>query len=176
MTGTHTSPWMRRAAAAVLAVTAVAGGAACGDDGTNAAAAKKIEALGAEVMPAEMYGLRVTTEDTAVVKNTEDPFVEAVGLYGLRDGELLQATLQVSRFTPKADLKSGRFRNQIVQQIGSSEPKPFRMGENTVYLTTGLRQSIAVWFRGRTMMVLSSRQDYDEPRALLRAALEQVKP
>lgn len=164
----------RRVVAALVAAAALAGGA-CGT-GAGDAAAAKIKPLGTDIVPAEINGLTVTAEDTGVIKNTEDPFVGAVGLYGLRDGDLLQATLQVSRFTEKADVKNSRFRTQVVQQIGSTEPKPYRMGEKTVFLTTGLRQSVAVWFEGRYFMVLSSRQDYDEPRSLLRATLEQVKP
>ena len=47
-----------------------------------------------------------------------------------------------------------------------------RLGASTVYLTTGTKQSIAVWFKGRYLFVLATRADYDEPRTLLRKALE----
>ena len=169
------SPRLSRAVASILVLVLALGVGACGT-GTGNAAAKKIKPLGADIVPAEMVGLRVTPEDTKVVNSTDDPFVEAVGLYGLRKGDLLQATLQVSRFTAEANVKSSRFRTQVVQQIGSSEPKTYRMGEQTVYLTTGLRQSVAVWFKGRHLFVLSSRQDFNQPRTLLRAAIEQVNP
>ena len=46
------------------------------------------------------------------------------------------------------------------------------MGSN---LTTGTKQQISIWFRDRYMFVLSVRDDYLQPRALLRAALE-IKP
>ena len=39
-------------------------------------------------------------------------------------------------------------------------------------ITTGTKQSIAMWFKGRYLFVLSTRADYDEPRTLLRKALE----
>ena len=45
----------------------------------------------------------------------------------------------------------------------------------TVYLTTGTKQSIGVWFKDRYLFVLATRADYDEPRTLLRKALE-IKP
>ncbi|MGH9040257.1 MAG: hypothetical protein ACRDZ3_08500, partial [Acidimicrobiia bacterium] len=63
----------------------------------------------------------------------------------------------------------------VVNQIGSARPRTFRLGKRTVYLTTGTKQSIAVWFKGPHMFVLASRSDYDQPRSLLRAVLE-IKP
>ena len=47
-----------------------------------------------------------------------------------------------------------------------------RVGDRAVYLTTGRRQSVAVWWDDSYLFVLSSREDYETPRALLRAALE----
>ena len=54
----------------------------------------------------------------------------------------------------------------------SSAPRTERLGTDTVYLTTGTKQSIAVWFKDRYLFVLATRADYDEPRTLLRKALE----
>jgi hypothetical protein len=98
--------------------------------------------------------------------------VDSVGLYSFREGDLLQATLQVSRFNSKADVRSAKFRQTLLSQIGGSLPKRVTMGEDTVYLTSGTKQIIAVWFRGRNLLVLAVREDYAQPRALLRAALE----
>ena len=60
----------------------------------------------------------------------------------------------------------------MVQQIGSTVPRIFRMGDRTVYVTTGRRQSIAVWFEERHLFILATREEYDQPRTLLREALE----
>ncbi|HEY3241567.1 MAG TPA: hypothetical protein VGL92_18545, partial [Acidimicrobiia bacterium] len=104
-----------------------------------------------------------------------------LGLWSLRTassesgGDLVQATLQVSRFAEGARSQESDFRQSVVNQIGSARPRTFRLGKRTVYLTTGTKQSIAVWFQGRYLFVLASRSDYDEPRTLLRAALE-IKP
>jgi hypothetical protein len=46
------------------------------------------------------------------------------------------------------------------------------MGDHQVYLTTGRRQSVAVWWKGRHLFILSSREEFETPRSLLRAALE----
>jgi hypothetical protein len=60
----------------------------------------------------------------------------------------------------------------VVNQIGATAPRPVRLGHDTVYLTTGTRQSVAVWFKGRYLFVLATRADYEQPRTLLRRALE----
>jgi hypothetical protein len=123
-------------------------------------------------VPDNLLDLAVQKEDVSVVENTKRPFVEAVGLYSLRRDDLLQATLQISRFTEEADATSTKFRQSVVTQIGSTTPRLFRVGDRTVYLTTGRRQSVAVWWEDRYLFVLSSRDDYETPRGLLRAALD----
>ena len=137
--------------------------------------AKEVKQLDASAEPGELLGLKVATEDIGGAKHVKDPFVESVGLYSLRQGDQLQGTLQVSTFTKGADSETARFRKAVVQQVGSTVPQQYKMGGHTVYLTAGKRQSIAVWFQGRTFYVLSMREEFEQPRALLRAALE-IKP
>ena len=60
----------------------------------------------------------------------------------------------------------------IVSHIGSTTPRRYRLGKDSVYMTTGARQNLAVWFRGRFLVILTVRQDYKDARALLRNALE----
>lgn len=161
---------LARALISVLAVLAVA---SCGvDDGVEAAEADEIELLGADAVPSEILGLPVSEEDASSVRNQKRPFVEAVGLYSLRDGEDLQATLQLARFTDAAKTRSASFRRAVVAQVGATVPHEVKVGEETVYITTGRRQQVAIWFDDRTMFILSMRDDYTTPRALTRAALE----
>ena len=160
--------------AAAVAGALVLGTAACGNE-PDAVGATEVTAFDASIVPTELLGLRVAVEEIGGAKNVKDPYVEGVGLYSLREGELLQGTLQVSRFAENADSESGRFRSAVVGQIGSTVPKRYRMGGRPVYLTAGKRQSIAVWFEGRYFFVLSMREEFGRPRALLREALE-IKP
>ncbi len=163
-----------RAAALVLALAGLAG---CGSDSSaEGTAGKKVEVLGVSSLGSELSGLAVQKEDVAPnVSRVDDAFIDGLGLYSLRSDELVQATLQVSRFNSEAHPEKKEFRQAVVNQIGATSPRPFRLGKRTVYLTTGTKQSIAVWFSGRHMFVLASRSDYDEPRTLLRKALE-LKP
>ena len=172
-----------RALLAVAAVVLLA--SACGPSDASEAkgtAGEAVESLELASLPAEIMGLAVQKEDVAgTVAKVDSTFIEGLGLYSLRTassgvgGDLVQATLQVSRFNDDADLSSPEFRQTVVNQIGSVRPREFRLGTRTVYLTTGTKQSIAVWFAGRYLFVLASRSDYEEPRTLLRRALE-LKP
>lgn len=157
--------------AALFVAVALVAGAGCGAEPAKVGATK-VKAFDGSIVPGELLGLRVVAEDIGGAEHVKNPFVEGVGLYSLRDGELLQGTLQVSRFTEDADSEKARFRKSVVQQIGSTVPKAYRMGDRIVYLTAGKRQTIAVWFQGRHFFVLSTREEFERPRALLREALE----
>ena len=160
----------------LLAVLVLAGLApACGGNGVSEASAAEVKPLREGIVPAELLGLKVSAEDISQAQAAKTSFVDGIGLYSLRAGETLQATLQVSRFTEEADVDSAAFKQQVVQQIGASTPVIFRMGKSTVWLTTGRRQNVAVWFTDRHLFVLATREEFDRPRALLRAALE-IKP
>lgn len=170
----------RRLGLALVALVVLLAGCGRSDAGVEPTAGKQVKDLELSGLPAELLGLKVQREDVSeTVARVDSAFVDALGLWSLRTvsdgGDLVQATLQVSRFSEGADPRSPRFRQTVVNQIGSSKPRAFRLGARTVYLTTGTKQSIAVWFSGRHLFVLASRSDYDQPRTLLRRALE-IKP
>lgn len=174
---------MKLRLASVAVALALAAGllAGCGrsDAAVDPVAGKKVRVLELSSLPAEILGLAVQKEDVAgSVAKVNSTFIDALGLWSLRTassedgGNLVQATLQVSRFSEGASYQKAAFRQSVVNQIGSARPRTFRLGKRTVYLTTGTKQSIAVWFKGDDLFVLASRADYDTPRTLLRRALE----
>ena len=165
----------------VILALAAAGLAGCGrsDAAVEPVEGEAVKVLELESLPGEVHGLAVRREDVAgSVARVSSTFIEALGLWSLRTpsaeegGDLVQATLQVSRFSDGARYDEADFRQSVVNQIGSARPRTFRLGKRTVYLTTGTRQSIAVWFKGAHLFVLASRADYDQPRSLLREVLE----
>ncbi|MGH8972891.1 MAG: hypothetical protein ACRD0C_06770 [Acidimicrobiia bacterium] len=167
---------MRRPASMLVALAlATAALAGCGrsDAAVDPVAGKKVKVLELPSLPAEILGLAVQKEDVAgSVAKVDSTFIDALGLWSLRSDDLVQATLQISRFSDGARFTESDFRQSVVNQIGSARPRTFRLGTRTVYLTTGTKQSIAVWFKGPHLFVLASRSDYDEPRTLLREVLE----
>jgi hypothetical protein len=137
---------------------------------------KAVKALELPNLPPDLLGLKLAKEDVSDdLAKVPKAFIDGLSLYSLRHDDLVMATLQVSRFNDGADVKAQKFRQTVVNQIGSSAPRTERLGADTVYLTTGTKQSIAVWFKDRYLFVLATRADYDEPRTLLRKALE-IKP
>jgi hypothetical protein len=162
----------RRALGAALVLFALAG-TACGGDRVEGTSGKQIKQLPADTVPAELLGLPLAQEDmSGTVAGVEDAVVVSVGLYSMRRDDLLQATLQVSRFRDNAPVEQSKFRSSLVNQIGGTRVQRFRMGDDVVYRTTGRKQTISMWFRDRHLFVLSARETYESPRALLREALE----
>ncbi|MEA3075489.1 MAG: hypothetical protein QOF60_397 [Actinomycetota bacterium] len=137
---------------------------------------KQIAQIESTAVPPEILGLTVQREDqTATIARAERSYMDSIGLFSLRSGELLQATLQLSKFNDNADYRDAGFRDSLLAQIGGSRPKAVRMGDQTVYLTSGTKQRIFVWFHDSYLLILSTREEYPTPRTLLRAALE-IRP
>jgi hypothetical protein len=166
-----------RVAWAVLVALAFAT-AGCGSAEVVASATgAQIDQLPADVLPATLAGLHVRHEDVRTeLKQVRRSYAQAAGLWSLRrDDDRVQATLEIVRFFDEPRYSSNAFRRTIVNQIGTSRPVETRMGAHPVYRTTGTKQTVALWFSGRHMLLLSIRDDLKTPRTLIRRALE-VKP
>jgi hypothetical protein len=150
--------------------------AACGGDAspTERAEDRVIEPLEASPVPPDLNGLRVTEENIGdTLDAARRPYLEAATLYSLRqDDDALQATLQVGRFADDAEYTEEDFQLTLVTNVGSGTARDFRMGDKRVWLTTGDRQTIALWFSGRYVFILSAREEYLGTRSLLRKAME----
>jgi hypothetical protein len=153
-----------------LAACALLALAACGGrSDAKGTAGNRIGAIGERVLPAKVLGLDVRAENVAdAVTHSRFSYVDALSLFGLRSGSLLQATLQVSRFNSDARPSSATFRSTIVEQYSGSTPKEVVLASVPVFLSTGTQQKVAMWFRGRYFYVLSVRDDFAHPRTLLR--------
>jgi hypothetical protein len=164
---------VKRGAAALVALIAVFGGACGGSKAAVGVSGEDIKPIAAAKLPATLLGLEVHEEDMkSTIAQTEDSYVDAVSLFSLRGDNLVQATLQVSHLTKAFDYRSARQRANLADKIGGARATTYRVGRTTVYVTQGLRQRISVWFSGRTLLVLSARDDLAKPRGLLRAVVE----
>jgi hypothetical protein len=163
---------MRRPLPLVVALLLPLAVGGCGR-GDDTASTVPVAQMGADVLPKRILDLSVAREDVKKrIGGVKRTYVESTGLYSLREGKALQATLQVSRFNDKANVKDRAFRLAIVNQIGSTQPRAFRMGSHTVYLTSAKRQAVAVFFNEHSFAVLSTLDTFDQGRALLRELLE----
>ncbi|MGH9086398.1 MAG: hypothetical protein ACRDYW_13190 [Acidimicrobiales bacterium] len=164
---------MKRPTVAAFAVALGLLGACGGNAAVERADAREIVALDADRLPPDLLGLRVKREDIGdVLDGTKRPYLDEAGLYSLREGDTLQATLQVGHFAEGVDHTRPEFRDKLLNTVGGGSIRELRLGDRQVYLTTGDRQQVALWFHDRYLMVLSTREEYETPRALLRAALE----
>lgn len=162
-----------RTLGAVVAAAVALAGCARSDASVEPTPGKAVKALEIPTLPADLLGLKLAPEDVGgEVAKVPAAFIDGLSLYSLRKDDLVMATLQISRFNEGADVEAEKFRQTVVNQIGSTAPRTVRLGGETVYLTTGTKQSIGVWFKKRHLFVLATRADYDEPRTLLRKALE----
>jgi hypothetical protein len=144
-----------------------------GEPVTYGISGEEIEMLDPDLLPGQILGLDVAQEDVSeTIALVENTYIDALSVYSLRREELLQATLQVSRFSDEAAYESESFRQSLVLQIGGTAPKEVRVGEHTVYLTTGTNQGMSIWFDGSDFFVLAVREDFERPRTLLRQVLE----
>ncbi len=164
----------RRGVAALAAIALVLG--ACGGDSDDAPETSGAPAdLDADFLPPQLLDLTVEKETVEAVEAARGTYLDELGLYSIREGDLLQATLQIGRFGDEADPADDTFQRAIVNQIGASAPKAYRMGDQRVWLTTGKSQRVSVWFEEDMFFVLAVRDDFGRGRTLLRETLELQK-
>jgi len=163
---------LRMSLLAPVAVALVASAGCSGEDEAGAVTTDQVAVLDATFMPDELLGLAVEPEATEGLADVTRSYVDAIRLHSLRDGDQLVATLQVGRFAPGVEWDDRRFQRGVLNQIGANAPDPVRLGDHIVFVTTGVKQRLAVWFTDGYFFVLGVRDEFDRPRTLLRAALE----
>lgn len=159
---------------ALMLVAVVAALGACTDTKAieDAAATDKVKTVPVSALPTEILDLRVAAEPVKALETARRSYVEEIGLFSLRDGELVEATLQVAKFNAKARPRERKFQLSVVNKIGGTVPRRVRMGDRQVYFTTATKQTVAAWFDEDRLYVLSIREDYPFPRTLVRATLD----
>jgi len=128
------------------------------------------------VVPPELGGLSAGEEDVSgPLKEAGDrAYVSDVRFYSLREGDRLRATVEVARFTPDAQTSDADFQLKVAAQLGA--PRTRRMGTDTVYVSSGNRQTYYMWFRGLHMVLVGVPAEGTAGRTLVREALERVRP
>lgn len=161
----------KRAFIAVFCAVLVSLTASCSKPDTTAADSQAAKSAVLS-MPRQVLGLAVKAEDVSKqTKGIKRSYTDSVGLFSFREADLLRASLQVSRLNSLARPKSESFRRSVIQLVGGSTPLKIRANGIDVYTTSGNKQNIFIWFRGKGMFILSVHQDYEFPRTLLRKIL-----
>lgn len=162
----------------VVALAALFVASACGNDAPKGTSASEIKQLPKDLLTGTYLGLEPRGEDIGESLSSQEAnaYVDAVGLYSLRANDRLEATLQVSKLSGNARPNDPKFQELVAGQIGGSKSQAFVMDGRNVYRSSQRKQSLSSWFKGRYFMILSVRDTYEEPRALLRLLLEEVNP
>ena len=159
----------------MLALATAVSGCAKGDasESSPGSRERKIDVLEVQ-MPEDILGLKMQPEDIeGALEAVRPSYVEAAALYSFRSQDnVVQATLQVSRFFDEPRYKTSRFRRTIINQIGSTAPTETRMDDHRVWRTAGNNAARAIWFDGRHMYLLSAREAFPFPRTLIRNLLD----
>ena len=123
-------------------------------------------------LPTSLLGLTIAPEDVSkAIGAAGAGYVDQTSEYSFRRKDVLEATLQVIHFIPDAKYRTSKFRRSLIAGIGGTIAKDVRLGPDTVALTSGNQQRISVWFRGPYLFILATRNDFDQPRTLLRQVL-----
>jgi hypothetical protein len=127
-----------------------------------------------DLLPPQFAGLNVTPEDVSALekKVAKTSYVSSTRLWGLRAGDRLKATLQVSTFVPDSDPTNEKFQRTIVALIAESSWRPRMLEGTRVYVTAANQQPEYIWFRDSSLFVLAVAVDHPAPRSILRQALE----
>lgn len=130
-------------------------------------------ATGGVQLPRQILGLQVAAEDVAKeFEKTKLSYVDSVGLFSMRENDLVRATLQVSRFNRLANPDSQSFRGLIINRLGTARAEILQVGNTDVYVTSGTDQQIFAWFEGRGFYILTTHRDYEFPRTLVRRVID----
>lgn len=164
-----------RAVLIALCLGLVAGACNRGDSSAESAGTNEVVTGGVQ-LPRQILGLQVAPEDVAAeFAQTKRSYVESVGLFSMRENDLVRATLQVSRFNRLASPDSPAFQTLIINRLGTQRAEILQVGNNDVYVTSGTDQQIFAWFEGRGFYILTTHRDYEFPRTLLRRVVETKK-
>lgn len=168
---------MRVKAHIIVLIFVMLATSACAGTKQQASATPKEKAAALE-LPSQILGLLVRQEDISkeIGAVRSATYFSSVALYTLREGELMQASLQVARFNNLAKPASERFRRQVIGLMGTGSPEELRIGDRKVYLSAGKQQVVYAWFEGNGFYVLTERRAYPFRRGLLRKLLTLQEP
>jgi hypothetical protein len=124
-------------------------------------------------LPNQLLGLQVKPEDVSgEFGEVRRSYIASLGLFSLRENDLVRATLQVSRFNSLARPSDRGFRNSVINRLGTTKAQTLRVGDTSVYVTSKTDQQVFAWFEGRGFFVVTTHRDYEFPRTLLRRIID----
>lgn len=146
--------------------------AACSAQALGGTPGGAIATLPPSSLPASIGGLTVKAENVSkALTGVAHSYVDGLAFFSLRKGTQVEATIELARLGPAANLASQAFRTEIVNQVSVATPVSLDVAGATVEQSTGPKSTVTVWYSGRDLVVLTVLNSYLYGRGLLEAAL-----
>ena len=160
--------------ALVLAVL-LAGGLAIGARG-GGSPHQNGPALPARIAPSALGDLRFVPEleaQKAYQLAGPDSLATDGRVFSIRQGDVVQGSLQVAGFVPDVDVRSRRVRDQVLAGLGSGHFSPTRIGDERVYQLRLPEQTLLLAFarNGRSYVLMVTRAAFKDADRVFAALL-----
>ena len=177
------------AKAAVVALAAVALGVTALVSIPSEPARSASPPLTDDVAPERIGEIRFAREqdaENAFRSGTDRPLAAEGRVYSLRQGDVVEGSLQVARLDPRFDTRSPRVRDQVLSGLGDGRLRPARIGEERIFRLDQAEQTLMLSFApdGHVYYLMAVRRQFTQADQLFSAYLsfargeraEQVRP
>lgn len=133
-------------------------------------------ALPERVVPDSLGEIRFEREqeaEAAFREGTDRPLATEGLVYSLRQGDVVQGSLQVARLDPRFDTRSPRVRDQVLSGLGNGRLRPARIGEERIFRLEQAEQTLLLSFapNGQVYYLLAARRDFEDSERLFASVL-----
>ena len=148
-----------------------------------------VQALPDKVAPEVVGDVRFVREQKAEApfgRGTDRSLASSGQVFSLRQGDVVQGSLQVAALDPKVDTRAPKTRDQVLQGLGDGRFRPARIGEERVYRLDQPELTLLLSFtpNGRAYYLMASRGAYEDSERLFASVLaftrgeraEQLRP
>ena len=139
-----------------------------------------LQALPERVAPESLGDVRFVREEKAeraYVDGADRSLAREGQVYSLRQGDVVQGSLQVAAFEAKVDARSPRDRDRVLQALGDGQFRPTRIGEERVHRLTLPELTLLLSFTpdGRGYYLMATRGAYDDAERLFASLLAHTR-
>lgn len=132
--------------------------------------------LADDAAPATVGDIRFEREEEAEGQfrsGTDRPLSAEARVYSLRQGDVVQGSLQIVRLEPRFDTRSRRVRDQILSGLGDGRLAPARIGDERIFRLDQAEQTFMLSFDpgGQVYYLMAVRPQFDQAEQLFGAVL-----
>lgn len=152
-------------------------------------AVPEVQALPDRVVPEAIGDVRFMREreaEAAFAEGSDRSLVPQGVVFSVRQGDVVQGSLQVASLDPTIDTRSPRTRDEVLQGLGDGRFRPARIGEERVYRLALPELTLLLSFtpNGRGYYLMAARGAYEDSERLFGSVLafargeraEQLRP